>query len=186
MQKMAKSERAEKTQELFSRMAHQELLGMSPKAIAQVFGITPAELSKLKATEEYQEVFIKTKAEPQYAHLNANWDTLEALALDSLLESLRHGRGDLENGDLLRIAAMANKAQRRGGLDNAISSSQGNTVVIQLNMNTVNRLTETPKKVFNRPPIHAVQHWGESVDTEEGPSSFELLLDQAEEAFAAS
>lgn len=86
--------------------------GMIPERIAELLGATAEEIKELQETQDYKDVRLLVGVEHAKTSVSKDftWDSIEATALESL--SSRVGL-ERDTEMLLRIAAVANKAQRR-------------------------------------------------------------------------
>lgn len=86
--------------------------GMIPERIAELLGATVDEIKELQETQDYKDVRLLVGVEHAKTSVSKDftWDSIEATALESLSNRVGLER-DTEM--LLRIAAVANKAQRR-------------------------------------------------------------------------
>lgn len=99
--------------EIYVVIAKHSVLGMGEDAIREIIGCTKEELSDVMNDVIYREVRLIIGAMHAQASVDqtSGWDKLESLALKNLVR-----RAELPNQDadfLLRVAAVANKAQRR-------------------------------------------------------------------------
>jgi hypothetical protein len=98
--------------EVYVIVAKHAVLGMDEDTIREVIGCTKEELSEVLNDPLYREIRLivgATQAESS-VDLTTGWDKLEQRSLTSLLKRIDHIR---DEDQLLRIAAIANKAQRR-------------------------------------------------------------------------
>lgn len=121
--------------EVYVIIAKHSVLGMDDDSIREVIGCEPQELTDILNDPLYREVRIFIGA----AHMQAGvdqttgWDKLEQLALGNLVR-----RANLPNADpdfMLRVAAVANKAQRRAVAtkdQGVLDPSAGRTAKISL------------------------------------------------------
>ena len=158
--------REERKLELLGRIAKQTCMGMKGSAIAKLLNISEEDLSKLRSMEEYKTIYAAEEIKPAYEKLNHDWDTIEQLTVGALVTKLQFESKGMKVSELLGVANIANKAQRRGMAAENIAQSHGNTVVINLNMNSINRHSKTTVNgnYENRPSINSVQKWGESLN----------------------
>ena len=86
--------------------------GMDAESIAQILGSTRDEVDELFQSQDYKDVRLLVGVE--HARLRSgndhSWDGIESTALEGLSKRVAHER---DTDTLLRIAAVANKAQRR-------------------------------------------------------------------------
>lgn len=111
--------------------------GMDEESIAQILGSTREEVAELFQTQDYKDVRLLVGVE--HARLRAGndhtWDGIENTALEGLSKRVHLER---DTDTLLRIAAVANKAQRRLG-------NTGNQV-----LDPANAQTRVPLKLTKR------------------------------------
>jgi len=120
--------------EIYVVIAKHSVLGMDEDAIREIIGCTPQELSEVLNEPLYREVriFIGAAHGQQAIDQSTGWDKLEQLALGNLVK-----RAALPNVDpefMLRVAAVANKAQRRvqAGKNEGVLDTTGKTAKISL------------------------------------------------------
>lgn len=120
--------------EMYVIIAKHSVLGMDRDGIREVIGCNDEDLVTVENDPLYREVRIYVGAiqANQTVAQSAGWDALEGIAINSLLK-----RAEVERDTdvLLRIAAVANKAQRRasGGKEvGIIDPSSGRTAKISL------------------------------------------------------
>lgn len=99
--------------EVYVIIAKHSVLGMDDDSIREVIGCEPQELKDILNDPLYREVriFIGASHMQDGVDQTTGWDKLEQLALGNLVK-----RAGLPNADpdfMLRVAAVANKAQRR-------------------------------------------------------------------------
>jgi hypothetical protein len=146
--------------EVYVIIAKHSVLGMDEEAIREVIGCERDELTEIMNDPIYREVRLFVGA----AHMQAGvdqttgWDKLEQLALGNLVR-----RAELPNVDpefMLRVAAIANKAQRRAsaGKDQGIlDPSAGKTAKISISTRLVqsfNRAGEETRSIEKSVSIH--------------------------------
>lgn len=125
-------------------VAKHSVLGMDEEGIREIIGCTKEELSEVLNDALYREVriFIGAAHGQQGVDQTTGWDKLEQLSLGNLIK-----RAELPNQDpefLLRVAAVANKAQRRAsaGKDQGIlDPNAGKSVRISLTTRLVRQIT---------------------------------------------
>lgn len=126
--------------ELLSRIAKLKSMEISNTQIAAAVGLDEPQLDLVLASAAYKTTFSTLQLEKYEAHdtLNTGWDAIEEEAAGTVLAYLRE-RPDPEYA--LKAAAMANKAQRRGGHANVpIMGGVTAAAVINLNAVFVNKL----------------------------------------------
>src|SRR3546814_6721343 len=93
-------------------IAKMAVVGMAPDRIAETLGSSKVEVEEILESQDYKDVRLLVGVE--HARLSSSkdftWDSIEATALEGL--SKRAGL-EKDTDTLLRIAAVANKAQRR-------------------------------------------------------------------------
>jgi hypothetical protein len=99
--------------EVYVIIAKHSVLGMDEEAIREIIGCDKAELAEVLNDEIYKQVRLVIGAMHAQAGVDqtTGWDKLEQLAVKNLVR-----RAELPNQDsefLLKVAAVANKAQRR-------------------------------------------------------------------------
>lgn len=122
------------------KIARMMLFDIPQKNIAVAVGLTESRISQIIATEGFSTILEGFAAEKfeQYETLNDGWDKAEAYALNNLLKTMEH---TLDPDLNLRVAAVANKAQRRGRFNNRpIDGREGARVVFHLTAQFVEKL----------------------------------------------
>lgn len=98
--------------ETYLVIAKNHVLGLDEGAIAGILGCTEDEVKGLMETQDYKDVRLLVGSE--YARIQSqkdlSWDSIEAQALENLALRVPLER---DTDTLLKIAAIANKAQRR-------------------------------------------------------------------------
>lgn len=111
--------------------------GMDSESIAQILGSTREEVDELLQTQDYKDVRLLVGVE--HARLRSGndhtWDGIENTALEGLAKRVHLER---DTDTLLRIAAVANKAQRR------LSTNREHV------LDPANALTRIPLKLTQR------------------------------------
>lgn len=128
-------------------IAKHSVLGVSDDSICEILNCSDADLAEVKADPIYQEirqVIAATQAD-FVSNQTTGWDALEELALGKLAERLPFER-DAEF--LLRVAAVANKAQRRTApIGRPLDPSRANgKTVITLTQRLVERINSAGQK----------------------------------------
>lgn len=117
--------------EVFVIIAKHSVMGMDSESIREILGCDKEDLAEVESNDGYKHVrqYIAGRYAQMSVDQTAGWDQIEHLAMTNLVKRLQYEK----DGDfLLRVAAVANKAQRRhqkntGILDPAIRS--GRTVI---------------------------------------------------------
>lgn len=123
-------------------IAKNDIAGLPAGSIAKVLGVTKDEIETFQLTQEYKDVRLLLGAEA--AKLNtskdSDWDAIEAFALGKLRERVPHER---DTDTLLKIAAVANKAERRtqNQTNNLLDPSSASVrVPLQLSRRIIERI----------------------------------------------
>ena len=131
-------------------LAKHSVLGTPAETIMEIFACTREELSALESSETYQ--FVRKYVAAQYAkqelEQGEGWDTLESQSLNRLIERMKTER---DPDFLLRVAAVANKAERRRSRTNrpaVLDPSRAGRTVITLTERLTQRLTAQGGKVL--------------------------------------
>lgn len=129
------------TQERYEKIANMVIMEVPQVQIAAACNVSPGRISQILEEEAFKEVFAALQVEELQKHkdINDGWDFLENKAVGGLMEVLAYNK----NPDLLlRVAAVANKAQRRGSKNNAPIDPQrlGARVVINIQPQFVQKL----------------------------------------------
>lgn len=131
----------EMTYEQLEKIVLLKVSNVPDDQIARGFGFSEKWLTELYETEEYKECF-RSHFEKQVEELDAvnkGWDGIEATALKRLNDELRSNFLDPEFA--LKIAAVANKAQRRNLIGNKpIEAERRGTAVIYIKGNFVEKM----------------------------------------------
>src|SRR5574343_6839 len=97
--------------EIYVVIAKNDVLGMDSESIRELLGCTVAELKEVQDDESYKQTrqYIAGRQAQLGADQTAGWDQIENVAIQNLAKRLPFEK----DGDfLLRVAAVANKAQR--------------------------------------------------------------------------
>lgn len=126
--------------ELLTKIANMLVYQVPHAQIAMVCGITVEQLEKAMTTTQFETALATVEFENIEAQkdLNEGWDALESTAVANLLTAMQ----TVNDPDFsLKVAAVANKAQRRGGRNNRpIDGELGSRAVINLNQTFIERL----------------------------------------------
>ena len=124
------------------KIARMALFDVSQKQIAYAVGVSEGRITQIMTSSDYQKVYADLSSEyfENNQTLNEAWDKTEAIALDNLLVMLEWNKDpDL----MLKIAAMANRANRRGQTANTpLNGMDGVRAVIHLNQTFIERLQQ--------------------------------------------
>lgn len=128
--------------DIYVVMAKHSVMGTDSESIQKILGCDQQDIKEVEDSELYKVIRTQVAA----AHANqtvdqtSGWDALESTALKNLLKRMPYEK-DPEL--LLRVAAVANKAQRRTGQDSAVldpARANGKTA-ITLTQRLVHRLS---------------------------------------------
>lgn len=125
-------------------LARNEVLGTGVEQFAEVMGLRLEDLRELKLTDDYQEIYATIALDHNDMRTDTafNWDMLEQQSLKNLAKKAPYIY-DVDTN--LRIAAVANKALRRGNDRNQNGvldpSAAGSVVRIQLSERMIQKLT---------------------------------------------
>jgi hypothetical protein len=134
---------AKNSSELISRVANMVAYSVPNGQIAAVCGVEDADLQLILNTKEFQDELaaIEFANVDRQKTLNDGWDTLENIALSKVVTAMDTM---LDPDFALKVAAVANKASRRGGRFNRpIEGDLGSRAVINLNPTFIQRLQQT-------------------------------------------
>lgn len=138
--------------EVYVIVAKHSVLGMDDDSIREVIGCTKEELSEVLNDPLYREIRLIAGAHQaeSVVDLTTGWDKLEQVALTNL-----HKRAPFikDEETLLRIAAVANKAQRRhqaGKEDGVLDATNGKSVRINLTTRLVQSFSRPNGEVETR------------------------------------
>lgn len=136
-----------------NKLVRMKYANMSNAYMADVMGLEQSTLSEILADDEFKqayEQYASTRAE-EAEQFDSSWDGIEKQALTSLKTQLA------VNNDpnlLLRVAAVANKAQRRNVNRQPLNAENGAPVVINLQQNYITKLEN--ERPADRKPV--VEH----------------------------
>lgn len=128
--------------DVLERIAQLHLLEVPNRQIAAAVRLSEGRISQLQATDEYKAILSERSVEyyQKQAVVNDGWDALEAHAINGLM---KHMEMTSDPNLMLRVAAVANKATRRGQFQNNpinTAGAAGARVIIQLQNNFVDKL----------------------------------------------
>ena len=128
--------------EVLQKVANMVAYSVPNGQIAMVCGISEDELNKLLDTPQFQTELASVEFDgvEKQKTLNDGWDAIENSALAHLVTAMQ----TMKDVDFsLKVAAVANKAVRRGGRFNKpIDGNLGSRAVVTLNQTFVNRLQQ--------------------------------------------
>ncbi len=145
----------------YEYVAHMELMGTPQISIASALQLSEGRISQILAEEEYQVVKaqIASKDYLDRKEVRDNWENMELVATRNVLATLKYNKDPDYN---LRVAIMANKADKRGHNVTPIQAQQGMRASVNLptiyvqniqnnggNLQVVNH-KDAPKKEQNR------------------------------------
>lgn len=135
--------------ETYVVVAKHSVMGSTAESICEVLNCSREELAELENDSLYKEVrqVIGAIQLQSRADSETGWDALEAMAVKKLVEKINFEK---DSEFLLRVAAVANKAQRRvtpqhGVLD---PSGGGQRATINLTTRFMQRLTATGPEIL--------------------------------------
>lgn len=108
--------------------------------IARAMGLSEARISQITNSDEYKITLaeISTEFFEQNQTLNDGWDSIEAMSLNTLMTNLNWSK---DPDFALRVAAVANKANRRGSISNRMIDGQtGARAIFHLTANFISKL----------------------------------------------
>lgn len=112
------------------------LMGVPEIQIAEVFGLPLNDLQILKQTPEFQTAFQEASQEyyDKQGSTNKTWDDVEKSAITIVQDTLKYSK---DADYALKVAVLANKAQRRTGAaaQQPLQAAQGRAVVLHMNQN---------------------------------------------------
>jgi hypothetical protein len=129
---------------MYVLIAKHSVLGMESDSIKDVLGCSAEELAEVERDPLYKEVRIHVGAAQAQSRVQqtTGWDAIEDMAMENLIKRLPYEK----DGDfLLRVAAVANKAQRRQQRPEQIldPTRQAGRTAITLTERLVKRITHT-------------------------------------------
>lgn len=136
-------------------VAKHEIMGTPDESLCEMIGVKQADLDEVRADALYTEVRLHIgalMAESQATRVYG-WDGLEAKALEKLAEKIEHMH---DSETLLKVATLANRAQRRGGRDmsRVLDPSQNNRTTIVLTERLVQRFQGRTEERTRELSIH--------------------------------
>ena len=126
--------------EVYVLIAKNSVAGLDSSAIADLIGVTREEIDNVGTDQTYKDVRLLIAAEHASTQTEKDftWDEIEAESLKKLAKRVPY-ENDTET--LLKIAAVANKAQRRNHGTNVLDPSKATgRVPLQLSRRIVERL----------------------------------------------
>lgn len=127
----------------YDKVASMLAVGVPHGQIANVTGLSEAEISEMADSPELQLVAQEKALEQHNKHttLNDGWDMIENLGMNGVLAHLEMNP---DPDFALKAATLANKAQRRGQHNpgNVIPGQAGVRAVINLSANFINQLQQ--------------------------------------------
>lgn len=128
--------------------------GVADAQIAEAMGVMRSTVCQWRVTEVWAETYAKHVAEvtARATTLNGGWDELEEKAIAILQENLRINR----NAEFaLRVAAVSNRAQRKGAIGpSPLPADRGKVVAITFNNTFVEKIQQIASGA--RPPVEVV------------------------------
>lgn len=135
--------------EMYVTMAKNSVAGMDKHGIADILGVEPQEVEEVFEDQLFKDVRLLIAAEYARTQVETDftWDSIENEALKGLAKRVPHER-DTET--LLKIAAVANKAQRRQtGKDKGVldPNQSGTRVAISLSQRFIRNINSGKTQV---------------------------------------
>lgn len=126
--------------EMYVVLAKHSVMGVEAESMCEILGVTIAELHEAESDETYK--MVRTQIGAIYAANQATrtfgWDGIEETALQKLAERLPFEK---DSDFLLKVAAVANKAQRRGREEsNVLDPSKAGRTAVTITQRMVQRL----------------------------------------------
>lgn len=129
----------EPVEEVMVIIGKHEVQGFDSKTISELLGLTLTDIESVQATQLYQNILLLMKVEYSKGRVGVDlsWDGIEEVALERLFERVKVER----DGDfLLKVAAVANKAQRRANPNKVLDpANAGTRIPLTLTRRTVER-----------------------------------------------
>jgi hypothetical protein len=130
--------------DIYVVVAKHSVMGSLPESICEVLSCSREELTEIENDSLYKEVrqLIGAIQLQSKADSETGWDALEQMAVKKLVEKINFEK---DSEFLLRVAAVANKAQRRSAPQQGVldPSSAGQRTTINLTTRFLQRLTAT-------------------------------------------
>lgn len=115
--------------------------GVPQVQIAEVMDLSEGRISQIKESQEFRDIYEEVGGErlQRQQQFNEDWDGIEKRGLEIIAKHLKFGS---DPDYALRVAAIANRAQRRGGLANHNLQAQGmgERVSIQMGVNFIKHI----------------------------------------------
>jgi hypothetical protein len=128
-------------EEVVLTVAKSSVFGLDSATIAESLGTSKAEIDSLMLSEDYKDIRLLVGAEHQKEKVerDSGWDGLEATALSKLQ---RRVNIESDTETLLKIAAVANKAQRRTAPQREMSPLDAGSASQRIPLTLTKRYTE--------------------------------------------
>lgn len=135
--------------ESYVLIAKNSVMGLAGPAIAELLGVTPEEILEIESDELYRHarLIVAAHYNSDQVEVDLSWDALESKALAKLLKRVDYEQ-DVDTN--LRIATMANRAQRRTTLPQnrpLDASRAGETVQLTLTKRVIERFSDRGSEV---------------------------------------
>ncbi len=131
----------EEVEEVMVIIGKHEVQGFDSKTISDLLGVTQEEVEAVREVQLYKNMLLLMKVEQSKGRINVDsgWDGLEEVALGRLFERVQLER---DPEFLLKVAAVANKAQRRIRPNNVLDpAAAGTRIPLTLTRRTVERFS---------------------------------------------
>lgn len=129
----------ETVEEVMVIIGKHEVQGFDSKTISELLGVSAEDIDSVRQEDLYQKVLLLMKVEASKGRIQTDnmWDAIEEVGLERLFDRVKVER----DGDfLLKVVAVANKAQRRTNQSRVLDPSQaGVRIPLTLTRRTVER-----------------------------------------------
>lgn len=126
--------------EMYVVLAKHSAMGMSRESVADIIGTDVSEIEEIESTDLYKMIrmHIGAHVAASQAVRTHGWDSIEETAITKLAARLEYEK---DSDFLLKVAAVANKAQRRGGNQmGVLDPSKAGVTAVTLTQRMVQRL----------------------------------------------
>lgn len=140
--------------EMYVVLAKHSVMGMDRESICDVLAIDSKDIEEVERDPVYQRV--RTHIGAMYLESQSTrvfgWDGIESMSLQKLAERIEYEK---DSDFLLKVAAVANKAQRRGSQDmGVLDPSKAGKTAITLTQRLVQRFQNGTQTVERELSIH--------------------------------
>lgn len=130
----------EEVEDVMVVIGKHEVQGFDSRTIADLLGVTQEEIEQVQALQLYKNMLLLMKVEASKGRVatDLTWDGIEEVALTRLFERVQLER---DSEFLLKVAAVANKAQRRTRPDQVLDpAAAGSRIPLTLTRRVVERV----------------------------------------------